>query len=351
MISGTLNRRANQLRELGEAFVIATVVRVGRPTSVEPGDVAIVNGDGTIEGFLGGVCAQHSVRLYSLKAIESGKPLLLRILPHGPGPDDGSGEEDPAQTEEISNEDGTVTVQNPCLSGGAIEAFLEPVLPEPRVLVAGDSPIVAALKRIGPELGLELVSLAARSGAAPVSGDLALVVAAHGRDELGILRAGLEAGLPYVGLVASRKRGAAVLEQLRETGVAEDLLERVETPAGLDIGARTAAEIAVSILARLVEVRRRVGVATPAQAAARPVTAVDPICGMTVVVGADTPSIESAGEMRYFCCLGCKLKFEEGEALRASLGDSLRESPGAVDGGEALRASLGDSLRESPGAG
>jgi xanthine dehydrogenase accessory factor len=327
MISSTLTRRARELSEQGSAFVIATVVRVQRPTSVEPGNVALVRGDGTIEGFIGGVCAQHSVRLYSLKALETGQPLLLRILPDGL---EGSGEadEDPDLTEEISSEDGIVTVQNPCLSGGAIEAFLEPVLPAPRVLVAGDSPIVAALGRIAREVGLDVIGEDA--GAVPAHGDLALVVAAHGRDELGVLRAALEAGVPYVGLVASRKRGRAVLEQLRDAGVAEELLELVETPAGLDIGARTAAEIAISIVARIVEVRRRVAPALPVDAGARPSTAIDPICGMTVVVAADTPSLVSGGETIYFCCTGCKLKYEQdrGESLRDSVGDSLRESPG-----------------------
>ena len=142
--------------------MIATVVRVQRPTSVKPGNAALVHDDGTIEGFVGGVCAQHSVRLYSLKAIETGEPLLLRILPdpaNRPGRRRlAAVEEDPSQTVEVSDEDGTVTVQNPCLSGGAIEVFLEPVLPAPRVLLAGDSPIVAALRRIGPELGLSLVA-------------------------------------------------------------------------------------------------------------------------------------------------------------------------------------------------
>ncbi len=303
MISGALTRRARELTEQGSPFVVATVVRVQRPTSVEPGDVALVCADGTIEGFVGGVCAQHSVRLYSLKAIEDGQPLLLRILPHGPG---GDGEEDPDLTEEVSNEDGTVTVQNPCLSGGAIEAFLEPVLPAPRVLLAGDSPIVAVLERIGTEVGLQMAT-----GATPTTGDLALVIAAHGRDELGVLRAALEAGLPYVGLVASRKRGGAVLEQLRADGVEEDLLQTVETPAGLDIGARSAGEIAVSILARIVEVRRRAAPALAIDAAFRPASAVDPVCGMTIVVGDDTPSLVHRGEQLYFCCMGCKLKFEQ----------------------------------------
>jgi xanthine dehydrogenase accessory factor len=313
MISGSLTRRAKELTEQGSAFVIATVVCVQRPTSVKPGNAALVSADGTIDGFVGGVCAQHSVRLYALSAIESGQPLLLRILPDA---ESGSkpGAEDPDRTEEVCSEDGTVTVQNPCLSGGAIELFLEPVLPAPRVLVAGDSPIVAALQRIGPELGLAVVAAADGPGdrTAPAAGDLGLVVAAHGRDELPILRRALEARVPYVGLVASRKRGAAVLDQLRAEGVTDELLDAIDTPAGLDIGARSAAEIAVSILARIIEVRRSSPVAAlPADMAPRPVTAVDPICGMTVVVGDDTPWLDHTGGKIYFCCMGCKLKFEE----------------------------------------
>jgi xanthine dehydrogenase accessory factor len=327
MISGALSRKAKELADQGQAFVVATVVRVEHPTSVKPGNAALVGGDGVIDGFVGGVCAQHSVRMYSLRAIENGEPVLLRILPDpasgGSGSGSGSGDdgvavdEDPSRTVEVSDLEGTVTVSNPCLSGGAIEVFLEPVLPAPRVLLAGDSPIVSALRRIGPELGLSLVS-ASDGGVVPTQGDLGLVVAAHGRDELGVLRAGLEAGLPYVGLVASRKRGAAVLDQLREAGVSDELLALLETPAGLDIGARSAAEIGLSILARIVEVRRRSSraAATP-HPEARPVTAVDPVCGMTIVVVADTPSLETSAGTVYFCCMGCKLTFEERHGDRA----------------------------------
>ncbi len=307
MISSALTRTANELSERGSPYVIATVVRVQRPTSVTPGDAALVHEDGVIEGFVGGVCAQHSVRLYALQAMESGEAVLLRILPDGPASEvvaDGGVEEDPSLTEEVDRQEGTVTVTNPCLSGGAIEVFLEPVLPPPRVLIAGESPIVAALGRLGGELGLSMVA-----GGEPRAGDLALVVAAHGRDELGVLRSALEVGVPYVGLVASRKRGAAVISQLRDLGVTQELLDRIDTPAGIDIGARSAAEIAVSILAQLIEVRHRVHVV--AAPSVRPETAVDPICGMTVVVGADTPTLIHAGQPIYFCCLGCKLTFEE----------------------------------------
>jgi xanthine dehydrogenase accessory factor len=244
VIGDALTRRAEELAAKRAPFVVATVVRVQRPASVEPGSTGLVHADGTIEGFIGGHCAQHSVRLHALETIESERPVLLRIVPEGP--------------EEAVREEGAVTVTNHCLSGGAIEVFLEPVLPAPRVLVAGDSPIVAALRALGPDVGLEVVAAHdIKDGVlVPAPDDLALVVAAHGGDEVATLRAGLEAGVRWIGLVASPRRGAAVKDELRAEGVREELLERLETPAGLDIGARTPAEVALSIVARIVEVRR-----------------------------------------------------------------------------------------------
>jgi xanthine dehydrogenase accessory factor len=299
MMPDAVSRRAEALAAEGTAFVTAKVVRAERPTSVKAGDVALVLGDGTIEGFVGGVCTQHSVRAYSLKAIETGEPVLLRILP-----DDSVGGDDGVDRE-IHSEEGAVTVQNTCLSGGAIEVFLEPALPAPRVLVVGDTPIAGAVRSLGAELGLDLV--AADEGTPdPAAGDLALVVAAHGRDELRTLRRGLETGVPYVGLVASGKRGAGVLEELRADGVPEEQLERIDVPAGIPIGSRTPAEIALSIVAKIVAVRR--GEAAVAQSPAA--TAIDPICGMTVATVAGTPSIQHGDETIYFCCEACRAKFE-----------------------------------------
>lgn len=322
MMPAALSRRAEELAAGRAAFVTATVVRAQRPTSVTAGSVALVLGDGTIEGFVGGTCAEQSVRAYALQAMQSGEAMLLRILPDAADGDGSDG----------VSEDGAMTVQNPCLSGGAIEVFLEPVLPAPRVLVVGDTPIAGAVRRLGAELGLDVVRV--EDGVLePASDDLALVVAAHGRDELHTLRRGLESGLPYVGLVASPKRGAGVLAELRADGVPEALLERIDVPAGLDLGARTPAEIALSILAKIVAVRRGHAVAGPAGAhtpapsapagapapapaeAAAPapapaVIAVDPICGMTVAAVASTPSMHHDGETVYFCCDGCLSKFE-----------------------------------------
>ena len=317
MMSAALSRRAQELAAQGEVFVTATVVHAQRPTSAKAGMTALVLADGAIEGFVGGSCTEHSVRAYSLQAMESGEAVLLRILPF-------AGDASTAGADVVAD-DGTVTVQNPCLSGGAIEVFLEPALPPPRVLVVGDTPIASAVVRIGAELELEAVAVDG-TDLEPRAGDLALVVAAHGRDELHILRRGLEADLPYVGLVASPKRGTGVLAELRGDGVADELLARIDVPAGLDIGARTPAEIALSILARIVAVRRaepagsrRSVVVESAGPSAAPL-AVDPICGMTVAAVASTPSLEYDGETVYFCCDGCKSRFASQHGL-AGVGD------------------------------
>ena len=322
MIPGALSQRAQELGAAGVGFVWATVVRAQSPTSVEAGSVALVHGDGTIEGFVGGVCAEHSVRAYSLLALRSGEPVLLRILP-----DAVEGDVDPAGLE-VASEAGAVTVQNPCLSGGAIEVFLEPALPDPRVLVVGDTPIAGAVRRIGAQLGLHVVAVDA-DGPEPGTGDLAVVVASHGRDELHMLRRGLESGVPYVGLVASRKRGGGVIDELRADGVPDAQLERIDVPAGIPIGARTAPEIALSILAKIVTVRRDPAEApkstageapASAPAAASETIAVDPICGMTVAAVASTPSVRHDGKTIYFCCEGCRAKFQA-EQQHAAVAD------------------------------
>ena len=213
-------------------------MRCVSPTSARPGDRAIVLGDGTIEGFVGGSCADTTVRLQALRVLETGEPVLLKIRP---GEHDGP-----------SDEEGAVVVDNPCLSGGALELFLEPHLPPERVAVAGESPVARALVELAGTLGFR-----ARLGATAEPGDFAAVVASLGHDDEGALRRALEAGCEYVGLVASRKRGAAVLEELRREGVPDESLARVRTPAGLEIGARTHAEIALAILAELVRAAAR----------------------------------------------------------------------------------------------
>jgi len=237
MIAERLANRVTALEAERVPFVLATVVRAGRPASVRAGATALVLGDGSIEGFVGGHCAEPSVRMHALRALETGDALLLRIVP---------GDGDHAAT------DGAVTVHNPCLSGGTLEIFLEPHVPPARVHVVGETPIAHALVALGGGLGYDLV--AHPDGAfEPADDDAAVIVASHGRDEDRALGTALEIGVPYVGLVASRRRGEAVVAELE---VSDDDRARVHTPAGLDIGARTPEEIALSILAEVVATRR-----------------------------------------------------------------------------------------------
>jgi xanthine dehydrogenase accessory factor len=295
-----LARRAEELAAQGAAFATATVVRAQRPTSAHAGDVALITSDGHIEGFVGGICAEHSVRLFAWTAMKSGKPLLLRILP-----------EVSEDMKTGSEEDGAVTVENACLSGGAIEIFLEPTLPTPRVNIVGSKPIAAAIERLGAEFDLDVAAV----GDNPPQirdGDLGIVVAAHGKGELAAIRAGVEAELPYVGLVASPKRGAALIEELRKAGVPDDQLQRVEYPAGLDIGAQTPPEVALTILARLIETRYGGSYTPPVRSPsdeAPPSFAIDPICGMTVTMAPETPHLEHDGETIWFCREACKTEY------------------------------------------
>jgi len=209
--------RAAVLRAQGVPFVHARVVRAERPTSARAGDEALVLADGTLEGFVGGICAEDAVRAQSLAVLESGETEVVRIA-------------------------------GQCLSGGAVEVFLEPVVPAPRVAVHGDTPIARALLAFGPALGYQIVPAAGTL----LEGAAALVVASHGRGEPDLLAAALRAGVPYVGLVASRRRGEAIVAGL---DVDEELRARVRTPAGLDLGARTPEEVALSILAEIVATR------------------------------------------------------------------------------------------------
>jgi len=277
----SLLARAEELTRARVPFVQAVVVRAVHPTSAHAGDTALVHADGEIEGFVGGTCAEASVRLHALEVLVTGEPVLLRVQAGAPG---------------TTVEEGVVTVANPCLSGGTLEIFLEPRRPLPRLVVVGSTPVAQALVALGGPLGFAVEA----GPTADACGDAAgVVVASHGRGEEPALEAALRAGVPYVGLVASRVRAAAVLGAL-------DLdTSAVHSPAGLDLGGRTAPEIALSILAEVVATRTRPATAT----ATAVVTALDPVCGMTVAVSAEAPHVEVDGVVRYFCCEPCRTAY------------------------------------------
>lgn len=274
-------------------FVAATVVRAQCPTSTRPGDAAVVLADGTIEGFVGGQCASASVQAAAKEVLETGEALLLRILPDG--------------EETFPTSPGARTVVNPCLSGGAIEVFLEPRVPAPILSIVGMTPIAEAMATLAASLGFDAVRDA--DGPASPIGATAVVVASHGRLEESSIRAALDAGVGFVGLVASRTRGAAVLDSL---GLTSAERARVRTPVGVDIGARTAGEIALSILAEVVQAVRLEGLVAPPVAGPQeiaPPATIDPVCGMTVDPVPGAPHLVVDGHTIWFCGPGCRERF------------------------------------------
>ena len=279
-------------------FVHATVVRAQAPTLARAGDQAIVLADGSIEGFVGGHCATGSVRAAALDVLASGASVLLRVLPDG----EAAFPESP----------GASVVVNPCLSGGALEIFLEPLLPSPALYLVGASPTADAVAELAPLLGfvVDRPSQGARNDHSGADGALAAVVCSHGGDEAGAVRAALDAGVGFVGLVCSRTRGDLVLEQL---DLPEHELRRVYTHVGLDIGARTAPEIALSIMAAIVRSVRLEGLTAAPGGVREGVStseAVDPVCGMRVVVGPDTPHLHTADAEVWFCGPGCRDSYQ-----------------------------------------
>jgi xanthine dehydrogenase accessory factor len=277
--------------------VHARVVLAERPTSAKPGDEALVTADGVIDGFVGGQCAESTVRSQALSLLSSGDSMLLRIAPN---PE--------------SDQPGKTVVHNPCLSGGTLEIFLEPVLPVPLVSVLGDSPIARAMRGVAASLGYDVAAY----DAGDLSAADAVVVASHGKNEEKTLTDAVRAGVPYVGLIASPKRGAAVVESLE---LSDDERGRIHYPAGLDIGARSPAEIALSVFAQIVAERprtprppadpqhlpgeppmTRVGLLT----VIAPDTAIDPVCGMSVTIDDEALFADVDGERVYFCCPACR---------------------------------------------
>ncbi|TQM32905.1 XdhC family protein [Nocardia bhagyanarayanae] len=288
-----ISERAQQLVRTRTPFVHATVVRAQQPTSAHAGDEAILLQDGTIEGFVGGQCAQNSVRKAALGALQSNESVLLRVLPDG--------------DLQFPEAPGAAVVVNPCLSGGALEIFLEPQIPAPLVRICGATPIADALADV-----CELVGFGVRRSVAEAdpldspTDTTAMVIASHGGPEAELIRVALDAGVGYIGLVASRIRGASILDEL---GLTDAERARVHTPVGLPIGAKTSQEIAVSIVAELIQAIRKDGLTVPSSPVGVVSEALDPVCGMTVVVGSDTPHLSVDGVDYWFCSTGCRKSF------------------------------------------
>lgn len=303
----------HRLRTEHQPFVLATVVAAQQPASGTPGARAIVLPDGRVEGWVGGHCAQPTVARQALAALADGLPRLVVLSPK--------------IAEETTPRSGVVEVPMRCAGQGELRIFVEPFLPQIALVVVGASPVARTLARLGALLDFEVWACDpdADMHAFPEADRLVptlhalepqltarnyVVIATIGNYDEAAVQAALASPASYVGLVASQKRFAALLADLRGQGVPDDHLERLVRPKGLPGRTDLPAEIALSVMADLVEVRRRrVGLALAESPAPR-AQAIDPICGMTVDIATAQYQSERAGQVYYFCCAGCQARFE-----------------------------------------
>ncbi|HEX7213799.1 MAG TPA: XdhC family protein [Methylomirabilota bacterium] len=294
---------AADLRSRGEAFALATVVRCERPTSAKPGAKALIRPDGTVTGWVGGACAEPVVAREAVAALRDGRPRLVVLV--------GEGGQDPARTE------GIVHFPMTCHSGGTLEIYVEPFLPKAQLVLVGHGPVIETLASLADTAGYQVVVVRG-DALASVLRDLALgpdtsvVVATHGDFDEDALTRVLATPVGYVSLVASRKRAGTIVETLRARGVRAEHLDRLKAPAGLDIGAVTPEEIAVSILAEIIQTRhgRKIEPGSSGAIPAAVTEAKDPVCGMTVEIATARHQSDWAGRSVYFCCLRCKEIFD-----------------------------------------
>ena len=301
--------RAVELQRSGEPFALATVVRCEPPTSAKPGAKALILEDGTLSGWVGGACAEPVVVREALKALGDGRPRLIGLI--------GEGGRGPGRTE------GMLEYAMTCHSGGTLEIYVEPYLPKPLLALVGHGPVVETLATLGRAADYSVVALRedtmrAGLGQLDLTRQAAVVVATHADSDEEALEQVLRTEAGYVSLVASRRRAAVILERLKQRGVPPEHLGRLKAPAGLDIGAVTPEEIAVSILAEIIQHHRSDKVASPETevrlASAAVTDARDPICGMRVEVATAEYRSEVSGQLVHFCCRHCKETFDRDPA-------------------------------------
>ena len=335
MLEQLLKQSADLLAK-GETFAMATVVRCQAPSSGKPGDKAIIQADGRLSGWIGGGCAQPVVIREALMALADGKPRLVRISPAADGA-----------------EEGVVDYTMTCHSGGSLDIYIELVAPNLHIVILGRSPVARTLARLGRAAGYN-VSVIVPTAEVEAEGfgeaelivekdfnlsglrlgpQTFIVVSTQGEgDEEALEKAAFTAGdVPYVAFVASKVKAGKVLDYLRARGVPAEKLQLVRAPAGLDLGAGTPEEIAVSILAEIVQVRggktgqikpqvepKAIPVAGPATAPTATAGAKDPICGMLVDPSQARHKSEYQGRWFYFCCAGCQREFDQAPAKHAA---------------------------------
>lgn len=304
---------AADLSRRHQPFLVATVVWARGPSSGKTGSAAIIRADGKVTGWIGGACAEPVVRRESREAMADGKPRLLFLGT----PDD---------IREVDRP-GVISVPISCTSEGALEVYLEPMIPQPHLVAVGRSPAVKTLSHLGAALGWTVTVVDEGGDAADhldsaevvtsltmpdeTSSSTLIVIATQGHYDEPALEAALATNAGYIGLVASDRRAETVLGYLKDRGVSQAQLDRITAPAGIDLGHIQHSEIGVAIIAQLVELRAKGLLSGVPEAVEPPHTAIDPVCKMEVDVADAKWISEYSGDTYYFCAPGCKTAFEK----------------------------------------
>lgn len=310
--------KSQEMSKSNEPFAIAMVVRSEAPSSGKTGDKAVINKFGEITGWVGGGCVKSIIIKEAEDAMKSGKPRLVKI-----------GNSLPASTQE-----GVIEYKMTCHSEGTVEVYIEPVLPAPHLLVMGHSAIARALVKLGKASGYRVTAVApdVKPGVFEKVDELItqlnlqnvktnsatfIVVATQGEQDETALEQAVAKPSSYIGFVSSRKKKAQVFAYLEQMGLDRKKLDSIHSPAGIDINAKTPEQVAISILAEIIRVQTSLPAAAgfskydeTREEAGKSKFYINPVCGVPVDVNNPKHVIDYKGELVYFCCDGCKVKFE-----------------------------------------
>ncbi|HUW77363.1 MAG TPA: XdhC family protein [Candidatus Nanopelagicaceae bacterium] len=294
--------RAMELAKLGESFVMATVVWRQGPSSGQMSSRAIVTEAGEIHGWIGGACAEPVIIREAQRVLEEGQPKLIWL-----------GQADEFNGVHVPN--GVVTIPISCQSDGALQIYIEPMQFAPKLVIIGRSPMALTLTTLAEDIdwNVELVD-GNDFTSSMVTPTTIVIVATQGHGDEEVIEKALVNAPGYLGVVASRRRGELILDYLANRGLAKDVLERVRVPVGLDLGHTSHREVAVSILAELVQLRassKLANTVATASSAVAPVEILDRVCGMIVKAEISNYPFEYEGNTYYFCCAGCRTSFEK----------------------------------------
>ncbi len=247
-MSDGLANVANDLRKQDQPFAFATIVRTAGATAAKPGAKALLGADGTIlHGWLGGGCTRAAVKNAAFAAFKTGQPQLVSVAP-----EELLAEKGVSAGEEVG---GTRFARNGCPSKGSVDIFIEPCLPLPQLIILGGSPVARALATLAPHFDWAVMTDLPDPNTPPHH-QRAIIIATQGQGDIAALQASLALPAQHVAFVGSGRKFETLAAKLLDNGVAADRINAVKAPAGLDINAVTPEEIALSILAELVQVRR-----------------------------------------------------------------------------------------------